>query len=194
MLRIRDVYPGSQILNLSILDLGSRIQKEQQKKGVRKFFFTYRIFFVATIKTKLKIILFLNWLRKNLGQFTKNYRTFYPKNCYQLLKNIVLGSGIWKKPISDPGSKMQRIPIRITAPLIIFPASKVHKLNSFSNLAPELSNRTHLRPEILVELFSDIMFPLVQTSSQAEMKRKMGQLLYLTNLKRSDYGKKVKVV
>jgi hypothetical protein len=35
---------------------------------------------------------------------------------------------------------------------------------------------------------------LVQTSSQAEMKRKMGQLLYLTNLKRSDYGKKVKVV
>jgi hypothetical protein len=38
------------------------------------------------------------------------------------------------------------------------------------------------------------MYPLVQTSSQAEMKRKMGQLLYLTNLKRSDYGKKVKVV
>jgi hypothetical protein len=32
-----------------------------------------------------------------------------------------------------------------------------------------------------------------QTSSHAEMKKKMGQLLYLTNLKHSDYGKKVPV-
>jgi hypothetical protein len=27
-----------------------------------------------------------------LGQFSKNYRTFYPKNCHQALKNMGLGS------------------------------------------------------------------------------------------------------
>jgi hypothetical protein len=44
------------------------------------------------------------------------------------------------------------------APLIIFPAIKVHKLDSFSYLAPELPKRRDLRSEILLELFfSDIM-------------------------------------
>jgi hypothetical protein len=42
---------------------------------------------------------------KNLGQFSKNYRTFYSKNCHLALKNMGLGSGIWKKPIPDPGVK-----------------------------------------------------------------------------------------
>ncbi len=35
---------------------------------------------------------------------TKNYKTFYTKNRHQALKNIGLGSGIWKKPIPNPGS------------------------------------------------------------------------------------------
>jgi hypothetical protein len=34
-----------------------------------------------------------------LGQFSKNYRSFYPKNCHEAPKNMGLGSGIW-----DPGS------------------------------------------------------------------------------------------
>ncbi len=44
---------------------------------------------------------------KNLGQFSKNYRTFYPKNCHEALKNMALGSGI-----RDPGSgkNLFRIP------------------------------------------------------------------------------------
>jgi hypothetical protein len=41
-----------------------------------------------------------------LGQFSKNYRTFYPKNCQKALKYMVLGSGIRKKPIPDPGSRI----------------------------------------------------------------------------------------
>jgi hypothetical protein len=45
-----------------------------------------------------------------LGQFSKNYRTFYQKNCQKALKNMVLGSGIRKKPIPDPGVKKHRIP------------------------------------------------------------------------------------
>jgi hypothetical protein len=36
VLRILDIYPGSRILILPIPDLGSRIQKQQQKRGVKK--------------------------------------------------------------------------------------------------------------------------------------------------------------
>jgi hypothetical protein len=44
-----------------------------------------------------------------LGQFSKNYRTFYKKNCQKALKNMVLGSGI-----RDPGSGKN--PFRIPDP------------------------------------------------------------------------------
>ena len=73
VLRIRDVYPGSRILIFTypgsrISDPGSRIQKQQQKRESAE--------------------------EKNLGKFSKNYRTFYQKNCQKALKNMVLGSGI----------------------------------------------------------------------------------------------------
>ncbi len=88
--------------------------------------------------------------RKNLGQFSKNYRTFYQKNCQKALKNMVLGSGIRdprsgirdpektysgsripdpgvkKHPIPDPGS---RIRIRNTAYTI--PVLRLKFLNIF---------------------------------------------------------------
>ncbi len=60
--RIQDVYPGSRILIFThpgsrIPDLGSRIQKQQQKRGVKKFdVIPYN---VATNFTKLYIILVL---------------------------------------------------------------------------------------------------------------------------------------
>ncbi len=109
MLRIRDVYPGSRILIFThpgsrISDPGSRIQKQQQKTGVK-------IFFCQTVFCSHK---FHNWLfyfwyaeEKNLAQFSKNYGSFYPKNCHQALKNVGLGSGI-----RDPGSgkNLFRIP------------------------------------------------------------------------------------
>jgi hypothetical protein len=40
VLQIRDVYPGSRILILTIPDLGSRIQKQQQKRGMKKKFWS----------------------------------------------------------------------------------------------------------------------------------------------------------
>ncbi len=60
VLRIRDVYPGSRIPDpdfdpFRIPDLGPRIQKQQQKRGVKKY---VKPFFAATNFTKLKIILF----------------------------------------------------------------------------------------------------------------------------------------
>jgi hypothetical protein len=39
-------------------------------------------FFVAMNFTKFKKFYFCNTEEKNLDQFSKNYRTFYPKNCH----------------------------------------------------------------------------------------------------------------
>jgi hypothetical protein len=55
--------------------------------------------------------------KKKLGQFSKNYRTFCPKNWHKALKNMGLGSGIrdLEKPYSGSrGSKRHRIRIRKT--------------------------------------------------------------------------------
>ncbi len=68
MLRIRDVYPRSRILIFT--HPRSRIQKQQQKRGVKKF--VVITFYVATNFTKLKIILVLSGEEKNVAQFLKN--------------------------------------------------------------------------------------------------------------------------
>jgi hypothetical protein len=49
---------------------------------------------------------------KTLGHFTKNYRTFYPKNCIQLSKIWVWDPGFRKKPIRipEPGAKKTQDP------------------------------------------------------------------------------------
>jgi hypothetical protein len=44
--------------------------------------------------------------KKNLGQFSKNYRTFYSKNSHCALKNMGLGYGI-----RDPGSGIRKNPV-----------------------------------------------------------------------------------
>jgi hypothetical protein len=66
VLRIRDVYPGSQIL--IFIHPGSRIQQQQQKRG-----------------ENLVVI--------SLSQFTKNYSTFYPKIVTKLSKIWVWDPG-----------------------------------------------------------------------------------------------------
>ncbi len=110
-----DFYP------FRIPDLGSPIQKQQQKRGVKK---VVKPFFIATNFTKLKIILFLNAEEKDLGQFLKNYRNLFPKNLSLSSKNMGLGSGVRdpRSGIRDPektysgswirvqGSKRHRIP------------------------------------------------------------------------------------
>ncbi len=64
VLRIRDVYPGS------------RIQKQQQKTGVKKIFFV-KPFLVATNFTKLNIILFLICLRKKFDPIFQEDRHWW---------------------------------------------------------------------------------------------------------------------
>jgi hypothetical protein len=87
VLRIRDVYPGSRTLIFT--HPGYRIQKQQQKRGVK---FLCHTFFVAKNFTKLKFF-FGNAEEKKLGQFLKNNRTFCPQNCHKALKNMGLGAG-----------------------------------------------------------------------------------------------------
>jgi hypothetical protein len=98
VLRIRDVYLGSRILifihpGFRISDLGSRIQNSNKYHKIENYF----IFELVK--------------KKNLGQFTKNYRAFYPMS---------VGSQKYGFGIRDPekiysgsrsqGSKRHRIP------------------------------------------------------------------------------------
>jgi hypothetical protein len=69
------------------------------------------------------------------GQFSKNYRTFYPKNCHQPLKNMGLGSGKNLFRIPDPGFKKAPDPGSGSATL---EDSRVHKLNGVYNSQKEL--------------------------------------------------------
>ncbi len=68
--------PGSWFL--AIPDPGSKNSNERQ--GVKKNLLLY-LFFGDINFTKLNYLTFEMLKKKNLGQFSKNYRTFYPKNC-----------------------------------------------------------------------------------------------------------------
>ncbi len=73
--------PGSWFL--PIPDPGSRIPDPKtatKMRGGNRF--VVKPFFVAKNFTKLKLFYFLNAEEKNLGWFSKNYRTFYPKICH----------------------------------------------------------------------------------------------------------------
>jgi hypothetical protein len=79
VLRIWDVYPGSWIL----IFYPSRIPDPKtatKERGEKKFIVIP--FFVAANFTKFEVIYFYTVEEQNLGQFSKNCRTFYPKNCH----------------------------------------------------------------------------------------------------------------
>ncbi len=95
--RIRDVYPGSWFL--PIPDPGSKNSNKREgwKKNCCHTFLCCHKFHKIENYFMFEVL-----KKKNLGQFSKNYRTFYPKNCLQVLKNMGLGSGI-----RDPGSEIR---------------------------------------------------------------------------------------
>jgi hypothetical protein len=120
LLRILDVYPGSRILifNLSMIpDLKTATKKSGEKKFVVNLFCSHKCH-------KILNYFIFGMLKKNLGQFSKNYRTFYKKFVTNLSK--IRGrdpgseiqdsrSGIGKKlfRIPDPGLGVKRPRIRI---------------------------------------------------------------------------------
>ncbi len=85
LLRIRDVYTGSQLLiclhpESRTLDLGCQIQKQQKEQGGK---IICLIFFVdvSLIFTKFEINLFLNRYRKTLANRQRN-KVFFTLECY----------------------------------------------------------------------------------------------------------------
>jgi hypothetical protein len=72
-------------------------------------------FFVATNITKLKIISFLNWCRKNLQRITElliQILSLSSQNYRFRIRNQRSGRdpGIREKPIPDPGSRDKKTP------------------------------------------------------------------------------------
>jgi hypothetical protein len=117
--RIQDVFPGSWFL--TIPDLGSRIQKQQQKTGMKQVFchstFYPKNCHLALNRYKSEYYFIFDMVKKTLAQFSKSKWFFYPKNCHQALK---YGFGIWYPEKTYPGSRGQkgtgsRIRIRNTA-------------------------------------------------------------------------------
>jgi hypothetical protein len=110
-----DFYPSR------IPDPGSRIQKQQQKREVKKKFVVIP-FYVVTNFTKLNIILVFK--KKIWANFQRIIKLLTLKIVTKLSKICVWDprSGIRKEPIPDPGSRGQkgtgsRIRIRNTGEL-----------------------------------------------------------------------------
>jgi hypothetical protein len=109
VLRIREVYPGSRILIFT--HPGSRIPDPKtatKETGENKL--DVKPFYVATKFNKIVNYFSFEVLcakEKNLGQFSKNYRTVYQKIVKKLFKIWSWDPGSGKNPfrIPDPGVK-----------------------------------------------------------------------------------------
>ncbi len=88
---------------------GSRIQKQQQKRGVKKNFLSY-LFYVATNFTKLKIILVLKCWRKKFGPQKYGFGIRDPGSGKNLFR--IPDPGVKKVP--DPGSGSATLPCELS--------------------------------------------------------------------------------
>ncbi len=86
MLRIRDVYPGFRFLSIRIPDLESRIQKQHQKREVKKI--SYPTFVVATNITKFKIDLVLKTDEEKLWASLQRIIELYTQKIVNNLSKI----------------------------------------------------------------------------------------------------------
>jgi hypothetical protein len=105
--RIRDVYPGSRILIFThsgcwIPDLGSRIQKQQQKRGVKKKKFSNNFFCSHKFHKIVKYFSFEVLKKKIQANFQRIKELFTQK---KLSKVWVWDSGSKRHWIPDPGVK-----------------------------------------------------------------------------------------
>ena len=96
VLRIRDVYPGS--LFLPIPDPGSRIQKQQQKRGVKNFFGHSGTCFCSHKFHKIENYFIFEMLKEKIwANFQRIIELFTNKVVTKLSK-------IW---VWDPGSEIR---------------------------------------------------------------------------------------
>ncbi len=137
VLRIRDVYPGSWFLPIPdpgsrISDLGSQIQKQQQKTGVKKFF--CQTIFCSHKFHKTEYYFIFDRLKKKIWpNFPRIIEVFTQKI-------VTKPSKIW---VWDPGSE-----IRIRKNLFRIPDPGVKKK------APDPGSRIRIRNTALKVVFS----------------------------------------
>ncbi len=110
VLRIRDVYPGSRILIFAhpvsrIPDLGSRIQKQQQKRRVKKKLLSYLICSHKFHKIE-NYFSFELQKKKILTNFQRILELFTQK----------IVTMLWKIWVGDPGSGIRKNLFRIPDP------------------------------------------------------------------------------
>ncbi len=112
MWRIRDVYPGSWFL--PIPDLGSRIQKQEQKRGVKKKICRHTYFCSLKFHKIVNYFIF-EMLKKTIWANFQRIIELLPKKLS--LSSQIYGfgiryprSGIRKNLFRIPGSKRDRIP------------------------------------------------------------------------------------
>ncbi len=101
-----------------IPDLGSRIQKQQWKTFVKKKFVILPFFWVINF-TKPNYFIFEMLKKKNLGQFSKKYKTFYPKKLSLSSQKYGFGIRDPRSGIRDPAKTYSGSPI---------PGSKRHRI------------------------------------------------------------------
>jgi hypothetical protein len=118
VLRIRDVYPGSRILIFT--HPGSRIQKQQQKREVKKKL-DVKPFYVATKFNKIVNYFSFEVLKKKIWANLQRIIELFTKKLSKSSSKYGLRirdprSGIRKKPIPDPGVKKAPDPGSATLP------------------------------------------------------------------------------
>jgi hypothetical protein len=104
VLRIRDVYPGSRMF---IPDLGSRVQKQIQKKGVKKN--CCPTFFCSHKNHKNENYINFELVKKKIWA---HLQRIIELSAQKFVIKLGLGSGIrdpgsGKKSVLDPGSRIQ---------------------------------------------------------------------------------------
>jgi hypothetical protein len=100
----------------------------------------------------LKIILFLKCWKKNLGQFLKKYRTFYPKKSLSKIWVWDPGSEIRKKNlfrIPDPGVKKAPDPGSGTLFITIRYGTLQSKVNTYLRVPGPQRARSAIDPDFL---------------------------------------------
>ncbi len=102
VMRIRDVYPRSRILIFS--HPGSWIQNSNKREGWKKI--SCHNFLCSRKFHKIANYFSFELLRKKIWANFQRIIELFNRNCQSRIQDP--RSGIWKKPIPDPGSRGQK--------------------------------------------------------------------------------------
>jgi hypothetical protein len=103
--------PDPEFYPSRIPDPGSRTQKHQEKRGVKKNLLSY--LFCSHKFHKIENYFIFEMLKKNFLAGFQDFLEFVTQKCVTNLSKIWVSdprSGTWKKPIPDPGPGVKKAP------------------------------------------------------------------------------------